>query len=238
MKTFDIPKSGKLHKVVAFKSRFGQCERTHTKSAKPPTKAQCDSQAVFGKASSLLATFTDEQLDAWREAGKKVRSHPRGGQSGPLTAQNFLTAINSNQALIGLEPLLYPPERPVFAANPVNGFSITLGKRGIALKLSVAKTPTAPILVYASRPYNASRRYCDKFRYLGLLRAPVRGQIDIAEQYLRRYAPPWPGSRIILLTVQQLNGWRDTPRRIEAVFRPNQTPVAPPKRRPATLATP
>lgn len=238
MKTFDIPKSGKQGKAVSFKSRFGQCERVYTKSAKPRTKAQCDAQSVFGKASSLLATFTDEQLDAWREAGKKVRSHPRGGQSGPLTAQNFMTAINSNQALIGLEPLLYPPERPLFDANPVNGFSITLGKRGIALKLSVAKAPTAHILVYASCPYNASRRYCDKFRYLGLVRATARGQRDITKQYLRRFAPPWPGSRVILLTVQQLNGWRDIPRRIEAVFRPNPPPVAPPKRRPANLATP
>jgi hypothetical protein len=52
MKTFDIPKSGKRGSVVGFKSRFGQCEREHTKSQMPRTDAQQDAQTDFGAASA------------------------------------------------------------------------------------------------------------------------------------------------------------------------------------------
>lgn len=231
MKTHDIPKSGKRGNVVAFKSRFGQCERENVKPTKPRTAAQRRAQAAFGGASFGWNNLTDEQYDAWRASGKKTRSHPRGGQSGPLSGQNLFTAINRNQALLGLDPLLYPAERPVFSSNPVGELSIAQGRDGIVLKLRVAKAPAGHILVFASRPYNAGRRYCDKFLYLGLLPAPVRGESDITKLYARRFGPPWPGSRVIVHTVQQLNGWRDLPQRTEAVFRGKQAHVAQSKRR-------
>ena len=238
MKVHDIPKSGKRGLAVAFKSRFGQCEREHTPATKRPTAKQQQSASAFGGASLGCNGLTDAQLDAWRAFGKKVRSHPRGGESGPLTGQNLFTAINRNQALLGLPPFVYPPERPAFDANPVQALTITQDADGIALKVTVAKAPAAPILVFASRPLNAGRRYWDKFRYLGLLPPPDEGQIDITAQYLKVFSNPWPNSRIIVRLVQQVNGWRDLPHRVEAVFRPNQ-PVSPPSpRRPAPVASP
>jgi hypothetical protein len=238
MKVHDIPKSGKRGKIVAFRSRFGECEREHTPATKRRTAAQQQSASAFGSASLGWNDLTDEQLDAWRASGKKVRSHPRGGQSGPLTGQNLFTAINRNQALLDLPPFVYPPERPAFDANPVRALSITQHGDGIALKLSVAKAPAAPILVFAARPINAGRRYWDKFRYLGLLPPPDEGQSDITAQYLMVFGNPWPNSRIIVHLVQQVNGWRDLPHRVEAVFRPNQPPSAPSARRQSTVAAP
>jgi hypothetical protein len=236
MKVHDIPKSGKRGKIVAFKSRFGQCEREHTPATKRPTAKQQQSASAFGAASLGWNGLTDEQLDAWRAYGKKVRSHPRGGQSGPLTGQNLFTAINRNQALLDLPPFVYPPERPAFDANPVQALTITLDGDGIALKLSVAQAPAAPILVFASRPLNAGRRYWDKFRYLGLLPPSHEGQCDITAQYLKVFGSPWPNSRIILHLVQQVDGWRDLPHQVEAVFRPIP-PVSPPSpRRQAPVA--
>jgi len=44
MKAMDIPKTGKRGNAVAFKSRFGQCERQHVKATKPRTDAQHDAQ--------------------------------------------------------------------------------------------------------------------------------------------------------------------------------------------------
>jgi hypothetical protein len=167
MKVHDIPKSGKRGKIVAFKSRFGQCEREHTPATKRPTDKQQQSASAFGAASLGWNGLTDEQLDAWRAYGKKVRSHPRGGQSGPLTGQNLFTAINRNQALL------------------------------------------AP---------------------------PHEGQCDITAQYLKVFGSPWPNSRIILHLVQQVDGWRDLPHQVEAVFRPIP-PVSPPSpRRQAPVA--
>jgi hypothetical protein len=233
MKELDIPKSGKRGQSVAFRSRFGQCQRAHVPPRKRPTAAQRQSQSAFGSASLGWNNLTEEQRDAWCEFSKKVRSHPRGGQSGPLTGQMLYTAINRNQALLGLPPFVYPPERPVFGPNPAAALSITQDSDGIALKLSVTKAPAADLLVFASRPYNAGRRYCDKFIYLGPLPPPVGDESDITAQYIEKHGKPWPGSRVIILTVQQINGWRDQPRRIEAVFRPSQVPSPQSKRRQA-----
>ena len=129
MKAYDIPKSGKRGSVVAFKSRFGQCEREHTPSRKPRTAAQRRSQSDFGAASARWNYLTEDQRKAWRAYGRKVRSHPQGGQSGFLTGQMLYTAINRNQAALGLPPLDYPPERPEFGPNPVVGFRIDCAAR-------------------------------------------------------------------------------------------------------------
>jgi len=238
VKTYDTPKSGKRGTVVAFKSRFGQCERAHAPRTRRRTAAQRRSQSAFGDAALGWSHLTDEQRDAWCEVGKKFRSHPRGGQSGPLTGQMLFTAINRNQALLGLAPFVYPPERPVFGNNPVTVLDIAQGPAGITLKLSVTAAAAGDILVFASRPYNAGRRYCDKFIYLGPLPPPAAGKSDITAKYVTKHGKPWPGSRVILHIVQQVNGWRHHPRRIEAVFRPSQPPPPRSDRRQATVPSP
>ena len=234
MKAFDIPKSGKRGSVVAFKSRFGQCEREHTPSQKPRTAAQRRSQSDFGAASARWNYLTEDQRKAWRDYGRKVRSHPQGGQSGRLTGQMLYTAINRNQAALGLPPLDYPPERPEFGPNPVVGFRITVQRGRLALKLTVSKAPAAHILVFASAPFNQGREYCDKFRYLGPLPAPVRGESDITALYLSIQGMPWPGSKIFLRIVQQVNGWRDLPDPFAAIL--PRTPPPPSQPRPRRTA--
>lgn len=237
MKTFDIPKSGKRGSVVAFKSRFGQCEREHTSSLKPRTDAQLRSQEDFGAASAGWNYLTEDQRQAWRDYGRKVRSHPQGGQSGPLTGQMLYTAISRNQAALGLPPFDYPPERPQFDDNPVAGFSITQARGCVALTLTLSQAPAGHVLVFASRPYNAGRQYCDKFRCLGPLRLLAGNRINITAQYGRHYPEPWPGSRVILHIVQQINGWRSLPRRVEAVFPRNPAPPSAASHRQATKTT-
>jgi hypothetical protein len=95
------------------------------------------------------------------------------------------------------------------------------------------RPPAGHTLVFGSRPHNAGRRYCDKFIYLGLLPAPVGGESDITEQYVKKHGKPRPGSRVIILTVQQMNGWRDVPQRTEAIFRGEQGPGGPAKAPPS-----
>ena len=238
MKVRTNPQSGRRSNVVAFRSWYGQCERAHVEPRKRRTAAQRHSQAEFGDASLGWNDLTDEQRDAWREFAKNVLSHPRGGQCGPLSGQVLFTAINRNQRLLGLPPFLYPPVRPAFPRNPVRAMAISQGSGGIALKLNVAEAPAGHILVFASRPYNAGRKYCDKFIYIGPLPASVGGESDITEQYLKKHIPPWPGSRVIIRTVQQVDGWRDEPERIEAIFSGKEGPAASQKRRRGAVAAP
>jgi hypothetical protein len=144
------------------------------------------------------------------------------------------TAINRNQALLGLPPLDYPPNRPEFGPSPVVGFRITVRRGRLVLKLAVTGAPAAHILVFASAPFNQGREYCDKFLYLGPLPASVRGEIDITVLYLRKQDMPWPGSKIFLRIVQQVNGWRDLPDKFTGIV--PRIPPPPSQSRPRRTA--
>jgi len=184
----------------------------------------------------MWSHLTEEQRQAWDAAGKQNRSRSRLGQSGPLTGQNLFTEINANQALIGEKPFLYPPERPNFGPNPVVGLAISDDRGRIRLKLILPKAPAAHILVYGAAPCNAGRRFCEKFSFLGLLPNPVTGESDITRLYLKKHGVPKAGSRIIIRTRQQVNGWRDLPKRTDAIVPSGPPPAAEPKRRRATVA--
>ncbi len=217
MKVQDIPKSGKRGNVVAYRGRFGQVEREHVPVRRRRTTAQRRSQSYFGRASLGWNSLTDEQRDAWRARGKKTRSHPRGGSSGPLTGQTLYTAITRNQAALGLAPFAYPPERPALGPCPDVQFRITRDGDGLALKLSVPEPFDGHILVFASRSYSAGRDYCDKYISLGPLPAPSGGESDITQPYIEEFGQPRAGSRIFIRTVQQVNGWRGVPVRTGAM---------------------
>ncbi len=109
MKVQDIPKSGKCGNVVAYQSHYGQVERENVPARKRRTAAQHRAAKDFGRASLGWNNLTDEQRAAWRARGKKTRSHPRGGKSGPLTGQTLSTAITRNQAFLGLAPFSTRP---------------------------------------------------------------------------------------------------------------------------------
>jgi len=226
MKKRDVPSSGKRGTTVSFQSRYGQCERTDTPSTKPRTYAQICSQTKFGAASARWNYLTNDQRAAWRAYAKNVRSHPQGGQSGPLTGQVLFTAINRNQAALGLPPYDFPPERPDFPPLPVTGFTISQNGGRVALTLALSQPPAGHILIFASRPYNEGRDYCDKFLYIGPIPPPSAGQSNFTAQYLEFHRKPWPGSRVILRVVQQINGWRGLPHRIEAIL-PRLRPPSP-----------
>jgi hypothetical protein len=78
----------------------------------PHTLAQRRSRAAFGTASKAWSennTLTQEQRDAWYAAAAKIKSRPRLGQSGPLTAQQHIVGSNSLKERWGLQLLLEPP---------------------------------------------------------------------------------------------------------------------------------
>lgn len=217
MKTSGTPKSGKLGNRVAYTSRFGQCERRHVRPRSNPTAAQLRATAAFGHISKLWNTLSDEQAERWTRAAQTVHSKPRAGKSGPLTGQMFFNRLNRNQALLGLPLLLTPPAPPTFSTHTVGALHITRAHGKPVLKLEVPKLPAGHILVYASRPHNRGRRYCDKFTYLGPLPAPTRAQSDITRLYAARFGFPRPGTRVFVRTFQQIEGCRSLPRQTHAL---------------------
>jgi hypothetical protein len=207
-----------------------------SKSGKSGTAPQDHARGAFGGASSGWGTLTEIQYRAWDEAAKtenRRRHLPHGHR---LNGQNLFTEINSQQRFLGLPPYLDPPDRPAFDLYPLGPLMAGDGKHGFTLKLGVPKTPGGHILVFGARPCSPGRRYCDKLRYLGLLPAPKGGVSEITAPYCERYGVPWPGSRVIITTQQQLNGWRDIPRRLDVIVPAGQGPATKPKRRRASTA--
>ena len=208
-----------------------------TKSGKLGTAAQSHAWTSFGGASGMWGTLTDEQYEGWEEAAKKEKRRRRWPAGRRLTGQNLFTEINSHQAFLGLPPFLYPPERPAFTLARLGPLLTGDGRCGATLKLGVPQAPEGHVLVFGARPCSPGRRYCDKFSYLGLLPSQKGGVSEISTLYYERHGVPPPGSRVIILMQQQLNGWRDIPRRLDVVVPLRQGPAAQPKRRRATAAT-
>ena len=78
----------------------------------PRTPAQQCSRTAFGTASKACSdnnALTQEQRDAWQAAAAKIKSHPRLGQCGPLTAQQHIVGTNCRKERWGLQLLLEPP---------------------------------------------------------------------------------------------------------------------------------
>jgi hypothetical protein len=141
MKTSDTPRSGKLGHRVAYRSRFGQCERRHVRPRSNPTAAQLRANATLGDVSELCNELSDEQVARWSAAAKTVQSKPRNGQSGPLTWQMLFIQLNRNQRLLGLPLLFDPPVRPTFSPCPVGDLHIARAHGKPILKLDVPNLP-------------------------------------------------------------------------------------------------
>jgi hypothetical protein len=196
-----------------------------TRGGKLGTADQCHAWSSFGDASCGWGTLTEDQYRAWDAAAKKEnrRRHLRRGHR--INGCNLFTEINSHQKFLGLPPHLYPPERPPFTMGSLGPLVAGEGRRGVTLKLGVPEAPEGHVLVFGARPCSPGRRYCDKFRYLGLLPAPVKGVSDITKLYCEKFGMPWPGSRVIIATQQQVNGWRDMLMRLDVIIPRRQEPA-------------
>jgi hypothetical protein len=208
MKVLSEPSSGKRGKVVAFISRYGQCQRelaTPKNTWSPARELMRGSFARLARAWGGL--LTDAQRDAWCQAGPKVQSGKRLGKSGPLTGQQLFQGINSARARLGLDMLLTPPAPVTFGPNPVGQLVITNGEGGVRLLLNVTASVAEDIMVFGQAPCSAGRRKRRNVSYLGLLSAPQAGLSDITALYVARFGEPVVGQRVFIVTRQQKDGW-------------------------------
>jgi hypothetical protein len=208
MKILSEPSSGKIGNRVAFISPYGQCQRELVTPKNTWSPARDHMRGSFGRLSRAWSQLlTDEQRDAWCEAGSKVQSAKRLGNSGPLTGQQHFQGINSARACLGLDMLLTPPAPVVFGPNPVGQLAISNGEGGVRLLLNVSRPPAEDIMVFGQAPCNSGRRKRRNVSYLGVLPAPQAGMSDITDLYVARYGEPAVGQRVFIVTRQQKDGW-------------------------------
>jgi hypothetical protein len=135
-------------------------------------------------------------------------SHPRCGQNGPLTGEQFFTGINSVLGCVGLPPLWEPPARVIFQLSPVRGLVATNDENGVRLFLELASLPTEDIMVFGQAPCSAGRSKRRNVSYLGLLPPGQDGLSEITDLYRARFGEPRPGTKVFIVTCQQKNGWK------------------------------
>jgi hypothetical protein len=209
MKILFHPASGRWGNQVAYKSRYGQALRNYVIPKNGRTAAQQRMRRVFGHNSQAWGPgLSQEQRDRWNVAGPQVMSHPRCGQNGPLTGEQFFTGINSVLGCVGLPSLLEPPARVIFDLSPVRGLVLTNDAGGVRLFLKLAAEPTEDIMVFGQAPCSAGRTKRRNVSYLGLLQPSVDGISEITDLYKAKFGEPRPGTKVFIVTCQQKNGWR------------------------------
>jgi hypothetical protein len=219
MKTLAGPQSGARGDEVASRNRSGQFLRQRVSPKNPRTAAQRRVRKYMRTFSRLWNKITEPQRTAWCADACNVLSRPKLGKPRPLDGQKFFNKINTVLAICGREPLLEPPPRPEFGPNPVIALTASDGPGGIALMLSLSKTPAEDIMLFASPPCNAGRSYCSNFSFIGLLPAPNERISHFARLYLKKLKElkklkryrhvALAGSRVFIRAVQQVNGWEN-----------------------------
>ena len=186
--------SGRRGRFVFYMRRGKLCRRRHVIPKDVRTPARRRTRRAFGAIAKAWSwRLTQAQHLAWIAAAAKVRSHPRLGQSGPLTGQQHFEGINSARARIGLELLLWPPERVVFGPNPVGQLAINSGRdafhRVPVVSAGWGRGGTRPYQRRHSTPPE-SHRAGDRGHH-GLCSGPLQPRPEeVAARRLSRPAPP------------------------------------------------
>jgi hypothetical protein len=203
--------------TVSVQTRYGLVRRRYAAPRDRRSPAQLRIRSAFGRVVSHWRGLTEEQRAAWARATEGVHSRPRLGQSGRLSGYLLFIKINSTLAYQGEPLMVTPPERPRFEANPVGVLVVTNTGDVTELKLSVARTPAAPVLVLGTHPRSAGVTFAKHFVILGVLPAAEAGYSNITDLFVARYGIPPIGTRIFIRTRQVLNGWGDTPKQTNAI---------------------
>jgi hypothetical protein len=135
-------------------------------------------------------------------------SHPRLGQKGPLTGQQFWQAISTVRAIVGLPETLEVPERPVFTRSNVGRLVSENGADGVRLYLVVSGELNEDIMVFGQEPCSRGRYKRRNVSYLGLLPPPIGGLSEITRLYNAKFGEPRPGQKVFIVTCQEKDGWK------------------------------
>ena len=227
MRIVDVQQRGKRGKIVASRNRFGQYIKELVPPDQPGTQSQRAAQGNMTGLWPVWNGLSDERMDAWWRLAEHFRSRPTLGQSGRLDGPTLFRKNNTVLQTCRRQILLDPPPVPVFGPNPVVAFAIRERRDGDAFILRLSpevrwedRPALEDLMVFAWAPCHPGMRRNNRYTFLGLLPAPVKGEWDITSLYLnklkqwrrlkpKRYHIHLEGSRIFIRVWQQLNGWEN-----------------------------
>ena len=195
MKVLSEPSSGKRGNIVAFISRYGQCQRqlSSQRTHGPPPATTCGALLAASPAPGAVA-----HRGPARGMVRGRAQSPERQASRPIRTAHRPADFPGDQ----LARVLHRPGHAVdapcpcrFGLNPVGQLVITNGEGGVRLLLNIAAPVTEDIMVFGQAPCSAGRRKRRNVSYLGLLPAPQAGLSDITDLYVARYGEPAVGQR-------------------------------------------
>ena len=229
MKMLDTFPTGKIGSTIVFTGRYGTVCRSLVIPRNPQTKRQTEVRGHLAVQTGRFRELTEEQRRAWNTAAAAYHSKPKRGQSGPLTGLQLFVRVNCKLALLGLEPLDTPPERPVFPELAPEKLVITNTAGIIAVKLLCRADPGNNTVLRASPPQSPGVGTCRDFRIIGTCPAPVRHWADITEFYTAHFDSPPPGRKIFVRASAMVSGFESLPREFFAQVPDSQpAPSTPP----------
>lgn len=217
MKLKRISKNEKDGSAIVCNGRYGLVSRRYVIPANPRTERQTEVRRHLAEQARRFGELTDAQREAWNAAATTYRSHPRQGQSGPLTGLHLFIRVNCKLALFGLEPLNTPPPPPEFPELAPQDLVITNTAGVIAVKLVCPADPGGNTVLRASLPQSAGVGICREFRIIGTCPAPEAGLADITALYTACFGPPPVARRIFLRASTMVCGFESLPREFRAL---------------------
>jgi hypothetical protein len=217
MKLKHISLTQKDPSTVVSAGRYGLVSRRRVIPTNPRTQRQTEVRRHLAEQARRFGELTDAQREAWNAAAATYRSHPRQGQSGPLTGLHLFVRLNCKLALFALEPLNTPPPPPVFPELAPQELVITNTAGVIAVKVVCAADPGDNTVLRASPPRSAGVGICREFRIIGMCPAPVAGSADITALCTACFGPPPVGRRIFLRASTMVTGFESLPLEFRAL---------------------
>jgi hypothetical protein len=217
MKRKHISRKEKDGSAIVCAGRYGLVSRRYVIPANPRTERQTEVRRHLAEQVRRFGELTDAQREAWNEDAATYRSHPRQGQSGPLTGLALFVRVNCKLALFGLEPLNTPPPPPEFPELAPQDLVIINTAGVIAVKLVCPADPGDNTVLRASPPQSAGVGICREFRIIGTCPVPAAGLADITALYTASFGPPPVGRRIFLRASTMVSGFESLPRQFRAL---------------------
>src|ERR1035437_9370020 len=212
----DISGKGKEGSRVVFAGRYGVVSRRRVIPTNPRTERQSEVRRHLAEQARRFGVLTDAQREAWTATAATYPSHPRQGQSGPLTGLHLFVRVNCKLALFGLEPVNTSPPPPEFPELAPQDLVINNTAGVIAVKLVCPADPGGNTVLRASPPKSAGVGVCREYRIIGTCPAPVAGLADITALYTACFGPPPVGRRIFLRASTMVSGFESLAREFRA----------------------
>ena len=219
MKMLDTSPTGKTGSTVVFTGRYGVVCRSRSTPLNPRSQRQTEVRGHLAVQTGRFRQLTEAQRQAWNAEAATYHSKRWHGQSGPLTGLQLFVRVNCKLALLGLDPLDTPPERPMFPELAPEKLVITNTAGVIAVKLLCPADPGNNTVLRASPPQSPGRTVCNEFRIIGTCPAPVAGWADITELYAEQFGLSWVGRKIFVRASTMVNGFESCPRGFYAQVR-------------------